>query len=322
MGVVLSDSIGDHLPSPPSLTLPRRKSGTPDLRIKMRNPGKPGFRGGGNRGAGAERQQEIFAANRAVGRVALTVGVSGNVSRRVRVREDGSLRVRFPNADGLEAVLVNTAGGIAGGDRFGVEIALGAGASLVAGTAAAEKVYRSNGPDADIEVKLDVGAGARLSWLPQETILFDCARLTRRIDVDMAEDASLVLAEAIVFGRSAMGETVAQGSLTDRWRVRRGGELAFAETVRLDGAIADKMAQAAVANGNVAIATVLIAPGSEAKVKAVHALETNFIGEAAISAWNGIAVARLCARDGAALRHDLVAMLAALGAPVPRLWLN
>ncbi len=271
--------------------------------------------------AALQVRDEIFAANRAVGRVALTVGAAGGKSRRARVHEEGSLRVRFPNADGLEAVLVNTAGGIAGGDSFSVDIALGAGAKLVAGTAAAEKVYRSNGPDADIGVKLDLGAGARLSWLPQETILFDQARLSRRIDVDMAEDASLILAEAIVFGRSASGEAVMEGSLTDRWRVRRNGKLVFAETVQLGGAIAEKMSEPAVANGNIAIATVLIAPGDEIKVAAVRALE-DFAGEVAISAWNGIAVARLCARDGAALRHDLVAVLAALGAPVPRLWLN
>lgn len=271
--------------------------------------------------AALQVRDEIFAANRAVGRVALTVGAAGGKSRRARVHEEGSLRVRFPNADGLEAVLVNTAGGIAGGDSFGIDITLSAGASLVAGTAAAEKVYRSNGPDADIGVKLDLGAGARLSWLPQETILFDQARLSRRIDVDMAEDASLILAEAIVFGRSASGEAVMEGSLTDRWRVHRNGKLVFAETVRLGGAIAEKMSEPAVANGNIAIATVLIAPGDEIKVAAVRALE-DFAGEVAISAWNGIAVARLCARDGAALRHDLVAVLAALGAPVPRLWLN
>lgn len=271
--------------------------------------------------AALQVRDDIFAANRAVGRVALTVGAAGGKSRRARVHEEGSLRVRFPNADGLEAVLVNTAGGIAGGDSFGIDITLSAGASLVAGTAAAEKVYRSNGPDADIGVKLDLGAGARLSWLPQETILFDQARLSRRIDVDMAEDASLILAEAIVFGRSASGEAVMEGSLTDRWRVHRNGKLVFAETVRLGGAIAEKMLEPAVANGNIAIATVLIAPGDEIKVAAVRALE-DFAGEVAISAWNGIAVARLCARDGAALRHDLVAVLAALGVPVPRLWLN
>ena len=101
---------------------------------------------------------------------------------------------------------------------------------------------------ATIDVKLRVGAGAQLAWLPQETILFDRARLHRRIDVDLAGDASLLMAEAVVFGRSAMGETVRAGRICiDRWRVRRDGRLVFAETVRLDGAIADKLAKPAVA---------------------------------------------------------------------------
>jgi urease accessory protein len=188
-------------------------------------------------------QQDIFAANRATGHIALSVAASAGRTRRTRVHEDGSLRVRFPNASAqaLEAVIVNTGGGMTGGDRFAIEIALGAGASLIAGTAAAEKIYRSTGPDAEMKVRLDVGEGARLAWLPQETILFDRARLARRIDVELATSAALLMAEAVVFGRSAMGEAVSQGLFADRWRVRRGGRLVFAESARLDGAIAAKL---------------------------------------------------------------------------------
>ncbi len=96
-------------------------------------------------------------------------------------------------------------------------------------------------------MKLDVGPGGALAWLPQETILFDQVRLRRTIDVDLAPDADLLLAEAVVFGRSAMGETVLRGHLFDRWRVRVGGALVFAETLRLDGAIAQRLARRAVA---------------------------------------------------------------------------
>ena len=267
---------------------------------------------------------EIFAANRATGRVALSVAAEGGVTRRSKVHEDGSLRVRFPkaSADALEAVIVNTSGGMTGGDRFAVEIALGEGASLIAGTAAAEKIYRSSGPNAEMNVRLEVGAGARLAWLPQETILFDRARLSRRIDVDLADSGTLLLAEAVVFGRSAMGEAMREGFFADRWRLRRGGRLVYADSARLDGAIADKLSQAAVTAGGIAMATVLIAPGGEDQLAAVRALEARFEGEVGISAWNGIAVARLCAKDGLRLRHDLIALLAALGASVPRLWLN
>ena len=265
-----------------------------------------------------------FVANRATGRIALSVAASSGVTRRTRVHEDGSLRVRFPNAgaDALEAVIVNTGGGMTGGDRFAVEIALGEGASLIAGTAAAEKIYRSTGPDAEMTVRLEVGAGAKLAWLPQETILFDRARLSRRIEVDLADSATLLMAEAVVFGRAAMGEAMREGFFADRWRLRRGGRLVYADSARLDGAIADKLSQPAVTNGGIAIASVLIAPGGDDELAAVRALAGQFEGEVGISAWNGIAVARLCARDGSRLRHDLIALLAALGASVPRLWLN
>jgi urease accessory protein len=267
---------------------------------------------------------EIFAANRATGHIVLRVAALGGRTRRTNVHEDGSLRVRFPNATGeaLEAVIVNTGGGMTGGDRFAVDIALGEGANLIAGTAAAEKIYRSTGPDAEMDVKLEVGAGAQFVWLPQETILFDRARLARCIDIDLADNASLLMAEAVVFGRSAMGEAMEQGFFADRWRVRRAGRLIFADSARLDGAVTEKLGQPASAAGGIAIATVLMTPSDDGKLAAVRALAGEFKGEVGISAWGGIAVARLCAKDGAALRHDLIALLTALGQPVPRLWLN
>ena len=126
---------------------------------------------------------------------------------------------------------------MAGGDRFALDVAVAPGARLVVTTAAAEKVYRTLEPATAVDVKLAVGAGAALAWLPQETILFDRARLRRTIEVDLADDARLLLAEAIVFGRTGMGETVDEGALFDRWRVRRDGRLMHAEAVRLDGAI-------------------------------------------------------------------------------------
>lgn len=268
---------------------------------------------------------DIFNANRAVGRIALAVAADGGRTKRLRVHEEGSLRVRFPNADPgeCEAVIVNTAGGIAGGDRFDLDVEVGAQARLSVSGAAAEKIYRTHGPDAEISVRLDVKQGATLRWLPQETILFDRARVTRRIDVELAEDASIVLAEAIVFGRSAMGEAVNDGKMSDRWRVRRDGRLLFAETLNLDGAIAQKLSEKAVANGGIAIATLLVIPGDDTVSSMVRAFESKFAGEVGVSAWNGIAVARFCARDGASLRRDLVMVLGALDlGTLPRLWSN
>jgi urease accessory protein len=273
----------------------------------------------------ARATSATFAANRAQGAVKFDVQLEDGVTRRGVLHESGSLRVRFPSpeAEGLSGVFVNTAGGIAGGDRFDIDITAGAGARLTLTTAAAEKVYRATGPAAQLNIALKAEAGARLSWLPQETILFDRARISRRIDIDLAEDARLLLCEIVVFGRAAMGERMLHGEFVDRWRLRRGGILAFAETIRLDGDIGAKLAQSAIAKGGVAIGTALIVPGDEAVLERVREVSETFGGEVGFSAWNGFAMARFCAQDAARLRADMMAVLGrASSIPLPRLWLS
>jgi urease accessory protein len=266
-----------------------------------------------------------FAGNRARGAVRFGVRLQDGVTRRGDLHESGSLRVRFPSPEdeGLSAVFVNTAGGVAGGDRFDIDIEAGEGTRLTLTTAAAEKVYRAAGDAAGLNIALKVASGAHLAWLPQETILFDRARIARRIDIDLAEDASLLLCEIVVFGRVAMGETMRSGEFLDRWRVRRAGKLVFAENVRLDGDIGEKLSKAAVAKGGVAIGTALIAPGDQALVERIREVQDSFSSEVGISAWNGFAMARFCAQDAARLRADMMAVLGrASGSALPRLWLN
>jgi urease accessory protein len=267
----------------------------------------------------------IFAANRAQGAVRFDVRCEHGVTRRGRLHESGSLRVRFPSpeGEGLSAVFVNTAGGVAGGDRFDIAISAGEGARLTLTTAAAEKVYRAPDASAQLDISLKAAAGAHLAWLPQETILFDAAKISRRIDIDLAESASLLLCEIVVFGRAAMGERMKRGEFVDRWRLRRAGRLIFAETVRLDGDIGAKLARPAVAKGGVAIATALIVPGDEAVVERIREAANSFGGEVGISAWNGFAMARFCAQDAAALRADMMTVLGRTSpTALPRLWLN
>ncbi len=266
-----------------------------------------------------------FAANRARGAVRFGVGLRDGVTRRGDLHESGSLRVRFPSPEdeGLAAVFVNTAGGVAGGDRFDIDIEAGEGARLTLTTAAAEKVYRAVGKPAELNIALKVASGAHLAWLPQETILFDRAKIARRIDIDLAEGASLLLCEIVVLGRVAMGEKMRSGEFLDRWRVRRDGRLVFAENVRLDGDIGARLSRPAIANGGVAIGTALIAPGDEALAERVRKVQDSFGGEVGVSAWNGFAMARFCAQDALVLRADMMAVLGrASGRALPRLWLN
>lgn len=275
-------------------------------------------------GVQSREQDRVFAANRATGRIEFSVTADNGKSRRADVYEDGSLRVRFPNsAAALDAVIVNTAGGMTGGDRFGVSVGIGKGATATVTTAAAEKIYRSIGPDCDIAIRLEVGTGGSLAWLPQETILFDRVRLNRSIEVAVVPGARLIVVEAMVFGRGAMGEEIRDGRVRDRWRLRIDGALAFAETLRLDGAIADRLGQRAIAAGGVAVASVLTYPADETAVAAVRTIGEDCAGEIGISAWNGLALTRCVARDGAALRRDLGRVIPALsGSALPRLWQN
>ena len=267
----------------------------------------------------------IFAANRARGAVRFDVAGIDGMTRRRELFEAGSLRVRFPSPedDGLSAVLVNTAGGIAGGDRFDIDITATAEARLTVTTAAAEKVYRTDGPAAELNITLKAEDRSHLSWLPQETILFDRARIRRSIEIDLSERASLLLCEIVVFGRLAMGERIRAGEFADSWRLRRGGRLVFAENVRLDGDIDGKLASPAIANGGVAIGTALIVPGDEALVERIRELAPSFGGGVGLSAWNGFAMARFCAQDAGQLRADMMAVLGRVsGSALPRLWLN
>ena len=266
-----------------------------------------------------------FAANRARGAVSFDVHRKDGATRRRHLHESGSLRVRFPSpeTEGLSAVLVNTAGGIAGGDRFDIDIATREGSRLTVTSAAAEKIYRAEDAAARLNITLRAEARSHLAWLPQETILFDRARILRRIEIDLADDASLLLCEIAVFGRAAMGERMRQGEFSDRWRMRRGGRLVFAENICLDGDIGEKLARTAVVKGGVAIGTALIVPGDEVLVQRIRELSQTFGGEVGVSAWNGFAMARFCAQDAALLRADMMAVLGcACGSALPRLWLN
>ena len=157
-------------------------------------------------------------------------------TRLARLFQKAPLRVLMPRPAPGEppgAVLLNTSGGIVGGDALQVEVRLEAGAAAVITSQAAEKAYRSAGADATLDVALDLADGTWLEWLPQETILFDGARLRRRLRVDAAAQARLVAVEMLVFGRRARGERFQRGFLYDRWEVCIGRRLAWVDTLRL-----------------------------------------------------------------------------------------
>ena len=240
-----------------------------------------------------------------------------------RLFETGGLRWRFPRSSSpCEVAIVNTGGGVAGGDCYRLSLTLSEGAEVEATTPSAEKIYRSEGMPARIAMRLALAPRARLFWLPQETLMFEGARLERKLEADMAGEAALVIAESLVFGRLAMGESRIEASLSDSWRVRRDGELVFADETRLEraGAALDRQA---VGAGARALATIVAAaPNIEARLPDLRAaLDAASDGvEAGASAFDGLIVARLLSASPSRLRAALIASIVALGGRKPRLW--
>jgi urease accessory protein len=227
---------------------------------------------------------------RAEGTGRIRVHTVDGASRLHRLYQDGCAKIRLPRdaeAVGLEAVLINSSGGLTGGDHLTWRAEAGAGARLTVTTQACERIYRSAGGVAKVETHLCLGQDAELHWLPQETLLFDQGALARSFDADLAAGARLLAVESVVLGRTAMGEQVLSGRLRDRWRVRREGRLVFADDAheRLDGV------RAALGQSGGA------------------------------SAFDGKLFARIVAEDGRALRKSLIPALEALrGSALPRVW--
>lgn len=244
-----------------------------------------------------------------------------------RAFQSGCLRMRLPRVESREerpcAILINTAGGVAEGDRLDQRIAWGEDTVATVTTQAAEKVYRALATGCAISTELTVARGASAEWLPQETILFDSARLRRDVRIVLADNVTFLGLEAVVLGRTAMGETVRSGALRDRMRIWRNGRLIYADTLALDGEIAALMSRAAIGGGAKAMAVIVHASArAPALLDPVRDVLSDTRALAAASCWNGLLAVRLLAPDGETLRHDIALALAALreGRPLPRVW--
>ena len=265
---------------------------------------------------------------RARGEIRAAFARAGVRSEASRVFETGGLRLRFPRAGAeCEAVIVNTGGGIAGGDRVRIELAVASGAGVIATTQAAEKVYRADGLPARADVRLVVEPGASLVWAPQETLLFEGSHFSRRLEAEVAPGGALLIVEATIFGRLAHGETRIDAAFRDDWRIRRGGKLLFAEAVRLENAGA-ALDRPAIGRGARAIATLLCvdpeAPSRLDDLRAALDAVAQAPGEpleVGASAVDGALVARLISPSPARLRAAVIAAMRTLrGREAPRLW--
>lgn len=285
---------------------------------------------GAQRGTGAE----VVALRRSAvaGEAALSVRVDGGVTRLAGLHQRDPLSLRLPRparGDIFEACLITTSGGIVGGDRLKVELTAGAGTALRVYPQAAEKVYRSLGADSRIRITLKAEAGAWLEWLPQETILFDGARLRRDTAVEIAPGARVMAGEFLVFGRRASGEQLSYGLVHDGWRLRRAGQLIWADALHAEGGLAAPLASAAGLGGGASFASLIYAaedaPARLADLRELLPAETP-ASRHALTAVNGLVVGRFLG-EAMAVRRAYGAFwaaaraeLAGLPSALPRLW--
>jgi urease accessory protein len=267
---------------------------------------------------------------RAVGKLALAVDAADGQDSIRDLHQSGCGRLLFParlRSDPVEAVVVNTAGGLTGGDRFDITVSVGQGARAIVATQACEKVYASSGPAAKLATRLTAKQGAVLRWLPQETILFDHSVLERSLVIDMAEDADVLAGEAILLGRQAMGEELTTASLRDRWRIRRDGRLVFAEETAAGGSGAEwtalRQGKALLGETATALATIVHAsPGADSRLDAVRSIMESTGIDGGASAFDGLLVMRMVAPSGLALRKSLLQLLEhCIGTRLPRVWM-
>ena len=271
-------------------------------------------------------QADSQKLQRAVGALRLQVGLRDGRSVLRSLYQQAPCRALMPDRlpEGpFEAVLVNSSGGLVGGDRLGFEIAVepNTAASLV--SQAAEKVYRSSGADTLVETRLSAGAGAWLEWLPQETILFDGARLRRKLVATLDPAARLLAAELVLFGRAAHGESFSRGFLHDSWAIRSGSRLAWTDAIRLEGDIAAERARPFGFGRAAGYATLLYAGPQAASFLPV----AREVAEGGATLVNGLLLLRFLAEDGASLRRAVVQAagrlrneIAGLQETLPRVW--
>ncbi|HEX9464614.1 MAG TPA: urease accessory protein UreD [Alphaproteobacteria bacterium] len=271
-----------------------------------------------------------IALERGDGVAELVFAAPGPGSGLAHLFQTDPCRVLFPRAERGHpptAVLLTTSGGLTGGDRLRIRLRAEAGAAATVTSQAAEKIYRSLEGDCRIDVAVEVGR-AWLEWLPQETILFDRARLRRRTEVAVAAGGRFLGCEMLVFGRSARGESFTTGLLYDGWRIRSHGRLVWADALRLDGDVGRTLAGRAAFDDARAVASVIYV-GDDAATHLDMARDVLASAgcAAATTVVNGILLARFIGRDAATVRHEMCRYLCAVrqtagGWPpvLPRVW--
>lgn len=254
--------------------------------------------------------QSIGAQPRAVGCVRLSTKALGGRSVLDRLYQQGASKVVFPRANiGMTGVLLNTSGGVTGGDRFSNDAEAGAGTHLTLTTQACERAYRAQpGETGRITTTLRVGDGATLWWLPQETLVFDGCAVDRRLSCDITGSGRALIVEPLCLGRLAMGEAQVNGVMADRIQVTREGAPLVQDAWRLSGDLTAQMQRSATGGSAAAMVSLTyVAPDAEAHLEPLRALLPATGGASLLA--QDVLVLRLLSASGYTLRKHLLPIL-------------
>ena len=267
---------------------------------------------------------------RAEGSCRIVLGGPKKSTRVMDVYQKSPIRVLFPKAFGTvrEAVLVNTAGGVAGGDRLEVSVTATDDASVAVTTQTAEKIYRAINTSANIITTLKVCDDAKLAWLPQETIVFNQARVCRRTEIEVSSGSELLALEWLVLGRAAHGERMLAGSIRDTWLVKKDGRLVWGDTLRLTDDVFSHLSRKALLSESTALATLLyFGHDLEHHLQLIRDLSPSFDCQCGATLVGGLMVARFAAKSSFELKAALRTVLQELGKEiahgpfrVPKMW--
>lgn len=246
-----------------------------------------------------------------VGRVVLRGSPSG--TRIADVYQQFPTRIMFPRVDDgtlREAVIVNSSGGIAGGDQLELEVIALDQAAVTVTSQAAEKIYRALDRPARVATKLKAYKAAKLAWLPQETIIFNRARIYRQTEIDLCSGAELMALEWLVLGRAARGEEVVSGYIADTWRVRRDGRLIWADGfIVADEVFAELHRKALLANYKAIGTLIYFGPALEARLEVLRQIASSLECKCAATAVGALIIVRFAASGCSDLRRGLRSLL-------------
>lgn len=265
--------------------------------------------------------RDVGAVPRSIGSMVLSTKYRKGRTGLDRFRTSGATKVAFPRGNGaVEAIMLNTSGGLTGGDRFDVSAHAGPGSHLVLTTQAAERAYRSQSGAARVGTRLSAAKGATLHWLPQELIVFDGASLERRLDVEASDGAEVVLVEPVVFGRRAMGECAVSGVFRDQITLCRDGSPIYWDRIDLSGSISAHLDRPAIARGMTALASaVYFGPRAEALLPLIRQVLPSTGGASLVAP--DLLTIRILAAESFLLRKTLVPVLECLTNTVlPKSW--